>query len=69
MASKVPNITNIPELNRRIFYTLLFLAIYRVGVFIPTPGIDSQALAGFFGQALFALEGQAEKPAKQIDSS
>ncbi len=51
MASKVPNITNIPELNRRIFYTLLFLAIYRVGVFIPTPGIDSQALAGFFGQA------------------
>jgi len=51
LASKVPNITNIPELNRRIFYTLLFLAIYRVGVFIPTPGVDSQALAGFFGQA------------------
>jgi len=51
LASKVPNITNIPELNRRIFFTLLFLAIYRVGVFIPTPGIDSQALAGFFGQA------------------
>ncbi|MEE9591711.1 MAG: preprotein translocase subunit SecY [Thermodesulfobacteriota bacterium] len=51
MATGVKNITSIPELNRRIFFTLVFLAIYRVGVFIPTPGVDSQALAGFFNQA------------------
>ncbi len=51
MATGVKNITSIPELNRRILFTLIFLAIYRVGVFIPTPGVDSQALAGFFSQA------------------
>ncbi len=53
MASGAQNIgiPKIPEVNRRILLTLLFLAVYRVGVFIPTPGIDSHALAGFFGQA------------------
>jgi preprotein translocase subunit SecY len=51
LAAGVKNITSVPELNRRILFTLLFLAIYRVGVFVPTPGIDSQALAGFFEQA------------------
>ncbi|MBE9527779.1 MAG: preprotein translocase subunit SecY [Proteobacteria bacterium] len=39
------------ELKRRIIFTLLMLAIFRVGVFIPTPGIDSDALAGFFQAA------------------
>ncbi len=36
------------ELTRRIIFTLILLAVYRVGVFIPTPGIDAEALAGFF---------------------
>lgn len=39
------------ELKRRIIFTLIMLAIFRVGVFIPTPGIDSDALAGFFQAA------------------
>ncbi|MBU0479766.1 MAG: preprotein translocase subunit SecY [Proteobacteria bacterium] len=39
---------NIPELRRRITFTLLMLAIYRVGVQIPTPGINGEALAAFF---------------------
>ena len=38
----------IPELRRRIFFTLAMLAVYRVGVHIPTPGIDRVALASFF---------------------
>jgi preprotein translocase subunit SecY len=42
------NATRIPELRRRLFFTFAMLAVYRVGVAIPTPGIDRQALAAFF---------------------
>lgn len=42
------SLSKVPELNRRIIWTLLLLAVFRVGVFIPTPGIDAEALAGFF---------------------
>jgi preprotein translocase subunit SecY len=44
------NIAKIPELKRRIIYTLFMLAIYRVGCFIPTPGVDTEALMAFFGR-------------------
>ena len=43
------NISKIPELKKRIFFTLMMLAVYRVGCHIPTPGIDGTALAAFFG--------------------
>ena len=42
------NATKIPELRRRLLFTLGMLAVYRVGVHIPTPGIDRVALASFF---------------------
>jgi preprotein translocase subunit SecY len=51
------NIAKIPELQKRILYTLLLLAIYRIGVHVPTPGIDTQALAAFFDQAKGSLLG------------
>jgi len=38
----------IPEVRRKILFTLAMLAVYRLGVAIPTPGIDRQALAAFF---------------------
>lgn len=41
----------IPELRKKIFFTLGVLAIYRLGVHIPTPGIDSAALQEFFKSA------------------
>lgn len=44
------NATKIPELRRRFLFTLAMLAVYRVGVAIPTPGIDRLALAAFFEQ-------------------
>jgi len=34
------NIGKVPELRRRIAFTLAIVAIYRVGVFITTPGVD-----------------------------
>ncbi len=41
----------VPELNKRILFTCALLIVYRIGVYIPTPGIDAAALAGFFEQA------------------
>jgi preprotein translocase subunit SecY len=51
------NIFKIPELKKRIFYTLGLLVVYRIGVHIPTPGIDAVALASFFAQAKGTLLG------------
>ncbi len=41
----------IADLRRRLVFTLIMLAVYRLGVAIPTPGIDGEALAAFFQQA------------------
>ena len=51
------NIPKIPELRKRIIISFLLLAVYRVGVHIPTPGIDSNALAAFFARAKGTLFG------------
>jgi len=48
---------NIPELRRRIFFTLIMLAVYRIGVQIPTPGINGEALSAFFSQNAGTLFG------------
>ena len=42
------NASRIPELRKRLLFSLAMLAVYRVGVAIPTPGIDGKALAEFF---------------------
>ena len=44
------NIWNVPDLRRRVLFTLAMLAIYRVGNHVPTPGINPQALIDFFDQ-------------------
>jgi len=44
------NIFRIPELKKKVLFSLAMLAVYRVGCHIPTPGIDGQALAHFFAQ-------------------
>ena len=44
----VQNILKIPELKRRILFTLALLSVYRIGVHIPTPGIDGDSLSAFF---------------------
>ncbi|MCK5226624.1 MAG: preprotein translocase subunit SecY, partial [Desulfobulbaceae bacterium] len=48
MAGGFRSATNIPELRKRITFTLLMLAVYRIGVQIPTPGINGEAMAEFF---------------------
>ena len=42
--------SKIPELRRRLLFTFAMLAVYRIGVAVPTPGIDGKALAAFFDQ-------------------
>ena len=42
------NVFRIPDLRKRVFFTLAMLAVYRLGGHIPTPGIDANKLADFF---------------------
>jgi preprotein translocase subunit SecY len=51
------SVNKIPELQRRILFTILLLAVYRIGVYIPTPGIDNVALLAYFEQAKGSLFG------------
>jgi preprotein translocase subunit SecY len=48
MIRTIESIFRIPELRKRILFTLAILVVYRVGGHVPTPGIDAQALAEFF---------------------
>ncbi|MDR2401135.1 MAG: preprotein translocase subunit SecY [Deferribacteraceae bacterium] len=48
MLRKIENIFSIPDLRKRIFMTLALLAVFRLGVHVPTPGIDADALTRFF---------------------
>lgn len=44
MLDSIRNIFSIPDLRRRVIFTLLLLAVYRIGAQIPNPGISGQAL-------------------------
>jgi preprotein translocase subunit SecY len=47
-AQAVQNIFRTPELKEKILFTLLCLAIYRIGAHVTAPGVDPQALTDFF---------------------
>jgi preprotein translocase subunit SecY len=51
MLESIRNMFNIPDLRKRIFFTLALLAVYRIGSTIPNPGISAEALAEFWQQA------------------
>ena len=57
MLSGFQNASRIPELRRRVLFTLGMIAVYRLGVHVPTPGIDRQAMAAFFEQQQNTLFG------------
>jgi preprotein translocase subunit SecY len=50
MVEKFANIFRIPDLRRRILFTLGLLAVYRLGGHIPTPGVNADRLQQFFEQ-------------------
>lgn len=51
MSAPSSGIARIPELNRRLLFTLLVLLVYRLGVFIPVPGISPDQIARLFERA------------------
>ena len=50
MLEKFSNIFRLPDLRKRIGFTLGLLAVYRIGFHIPTPGVNADMLAQFFNQ-------------------
>ena len=50
MLEKLSNVFRVPDLRKRILFTLGLLAVYRFGGHIPTPGINADVLAQFFDQ-------------------
>jgi len=46
--SSIQNIFSIPDLRNRVLFMLAMLAVYRIGAFIPTPGINAEALEKMF---------------------
>ena len=57
MLTGFQNITKVPELKKRILVTCALLIVYRIGVYIPTPGIDNQALSAIFASQSGTLFG------------
>jgi len=47
----IKNIFRIPDLRRRVLFTLALLAVYRVGAYVPTPGINTVLLQQLFEQS------------------
>src|SRR5271157_4888453 len=52
MIESLKSIVEIPDLRRRILFTLAMLAVYRLGAFIPTPGINADVFEQLFNQSL-----------------
>lgn len=64
MWQALANIFKIPDVRKKVLFTLLIIFIYRVGAHVPTPGIDGNALNQFFqrvsgatGGSLFGIMG------------
>src|ERR687885_1842068 len=48
MFSWLTNAWRVPELRRRVLFTAMILALYRLGSWIPTPGVDPDAIQSYF---------------------
>ena len=57
MIGGVQNIGRVPELQRRILFTLAMLGVYRVGAYVVTPGIDPEVVKNFFASTQGQLFG------------
>jgi preprotein translocase subunit SecY len=60
MLDSIRNIFSIPELRRRVIFTLLLLAVYRAGGQIPNPGIDATALAELWARSKNTVLGMVD---------
>ena len=51
LVDTIINVFRIPDLRRRVLFTLSMLAVYRIGGHIPTPGVNTEELQRLFQQA------------------
>jgi preprotein translocase subunit SecY len=51
LVDSIVNVFRIPDLRKRILFTMALLGVYRVGGFIPTPGVNTVELQRMFEQA------------------
>jgi len=49
--SSIANMFRIPELRKRLLFTLGILAVYRLGIFVTTPGVDRLAMRNVVSQS------------------
>jgi preprotein translocase subunit SecY len=49
--SWLTNAWRVPELRRRLLFTAMILAVYRLGSWMPAPGVDSDSIKNYFNQS------------------
>ncbi len=57
MLQTLRNAWKIPELRKKMLYTLLMLVIFRLGSYIPVPGLTAEAVAGLMGGFSDGMQG------------
>lgn len=57
LINAIRNLFAVPELRKRVIFTLLMLVVYRAGIHIPVPGIDQEVLKDIWSQAAGSLFG------------
>lgn len=60
MAHSLQGLGKIPELRKRLLYTLGMLAVYRLGIFVTVPGIDREIMSNFIRYGETGLLGLAD---------
>jgi preprotein translocase subunit SecY len=53
----IANFHKVPELRRRVIFTLIMLAVYRVGIFVTVPGVDRREMSKYMAQQSGSLLG------------
>ena len=53
--SSVANLAKSPELVKRIVFSLIMLCVYRLGIYVPTPGIDVEKIGAFISGGIFEM--------------
>lgn len=51
MANAVNSLGKVPELRKRILYTIMLLGVYRIGVFIAIPGVQREVMQQYMADS------------------
>ena len=57
MASSLKNISKVPELTKRLMFTIGMLAVYRIGIFVSMPGVDRSIMEQYMRTARTGFAG------------